>query len=171
MPCGKCLRWPLERRCRSASARREAAAHCCEQSRHHKITWSIGEKQNTWKGLTFYQMASLYCILHFTITVRQMNRTQTNLIQEMDFVYITTVVRNWCLKFLVDLHFSFQNLSLHLECFPTCFILYLSCNEAVIDAHICMQYCSSRAWASSILLSLYKVFMSKVLSKHSRLSC
>lgn len=32
--CGKCLRWPLEQRFRSASVRREAAAHCCEKLMH-----------------------------------------------------------------------------------------------------------------------------------------
>ncbi|CAF88687.1 unnamed protein product, partial [Tetraodon nigroviridis] len=33
--CGRCLRWPPERRCRCANARGEAPASCCEVTARH----------------------------------------------------------------------------------------------------------------------------------------
>lgn len=44
-------------------------------------------------------MASLYCISYFTAAVRQ-NRKQIHEMQEMNFVYISSVSRNWCLKYI-----------------------------------------------------------------------
>lgn len=44
-------------------------------------------------------MASLYCISYFTAAVRQ-NRKQVHEMQEMNFVYISSVSRNWCLKYI-----------------------------------------------------------------------
>lgn len=75
--CGKCSRWPLERRCRSASARREAAARCCEQLRRHKIHWPIGEKQNTQKRTDLLPNGIFVLYLAFHDN-RQTDQSNTN---------------------------------------------------------------------------------------------
>lgn len=111
--CGRCLRWPLEQRFKSASARREAAAHCCEEPLQLTSANAIKstdqqeeEKKNTIHETDWpFTKWHLCTVSSISWRGRQMNHTQINLIQETDFDYITTMVRNWCLKFLVDLLF------------------------------------------------------------------
>lgn len=63
MACAKCLRWQLERRCRSASTKSEAAARCCEQSRRHKMKWPIRIKLHVKdRPFTRWHLCTVSCI-------------------------------------------------------------------------------------------------------------